>query len=149
MYLVCTKPADLSAARLLTACAFTVEFQHLSMANITNPNREPYRRCGSLCRCYLLLLTLMSMCFSSSSYKSIAYQERRAKIGPGHSRRRCLMSMIYFGCLRIGSHVSDSREFQDDQSLADGFHECDCTLAIADEMIEPPAIPCKHEPRSI
>lgn len=59
------------------------------------------------------------------------------------------MFMICFRCLRIRSHVSDSREFQHYPSIAEGFHVLDHTLAIADGGIEPPAIMCKHEPRSI
>lgn len=88
------------------------------------------------------------MCFSSSSHKKIADQERRARRGPEHRCSVCLMSLICFRCLRFRSHVSESREFQDTSSLAEGSHVLDSTLAIAEDEIEPPAIMCRHKPRS-
>ncbi|XPS76325.1 hypothetical protein M3J09_008377 [Ascochyta lentis] len=76
-------------------------------------------------------------------------QERRARRGLVYRCRVSLMFMICFRCFRIRSHVSDSREFQSDPSLAEGSLVHDCTLATADDGIEPPAIMCEHGSRSI
>ena len=80
--------------------------------------------------------------------KLIAHQEHRTRRCPEHRRRVCLMSMICFHCLRVRSHVSDSREFQNHPSLAEGYHVLDCTVILTDDGSEPPAIMCRHEPRS-
>lgn len=58
------------------------------------------------------------------------------------------MSLICFRCFRMQNRVSDSREFQMIPSSAEGFHVLECTLAIAEDDIQPPAIVCRHEPES-
>lgn len=121
----------------------------LSIADSANPNNKPCKSSGriftSLSSSSVEYLFTVSATIAT---QLIAYQEHRTRRRPGHRRRVCLMSMICFYCFRIRSHVSGSREFQNHPSLTEGYHVLDCTLITADDVVEPPATVCRHEPRA-